>query len=153
MVLLRSDKPVFGIVVEAQLHDGGSTRQAFGDALHQRELLGPGDQLAARFGAVSIDVGFDVAQQGRGILNLVDDEGRCMFDQERFARQLGRFGHGGDVERHVAVPQKSPGKQAGLARLAAACQYYGRPLGCQLSKNLFYFPLNPQSLGISQFNC
>src|ERR1700737_4886205 len=62
-------------------------------------------------------------KQARGILNLVDDDGRRITLKETLRLLLGLLGFGGKIERHECVIWKQVPEGRGLAGLPGSGQH------------------------------
>ena len=114
-------------VREAQQADDPHTaRQALADILHQPEHLGAGEpEVPLAVGAVHTH--FDVRQQLRGILDLVDQHRRRIALHEQGGVLLGKIAHIRIVQRHILpVRPHQLLQQRGLSNLPGACHQQDR---------------------------
>jgi hypothetical protein len=82
--------------------------QRLGDAPHEGELLGPGEQELSVSRACGIHGDFQVAEQGRRVLHLVQDDRRRVTPEKGGGFPFSLFGFGRQVQGHEAVPGKQP---------------------------------------------
>jgi len=63
-----------------------------------------------------------VPKKARGVLHLVNDNGRRMALKETFWLLFGLFGFGGEIERHKRVTREEVEEGGGLACLSGSGQ-------------------------------
>ena len=65
-----------------ELHDGSAPCQAFGDSLHERELLRTSEDELSGLLPLSVHCRFQMTKELRCVLHLVDESGRRALGEE-----------------------------------------------------------------------
>jgi hypothetical protein len=91
---------------------------------------------------MEIDISLHVAEQGRGVLDLVDDHRWGVSIEEITTRLLSLFCNHRDIERDICVIGERLDQEAGFAGLATARQNYCRTGGGRFGKRCVKFSGN-----------
>ena len=126
-----------------QIEKSATARQALGQAVQHLPLLRAGEQILPHFLWRDVNFALERRNQFRGVLNLVEDEGRRVVFKEQVGLTARVFEVLAGIENDVIVLRENMPEQGGLANLTGAADDHRREGPSQL-----FEPLREKTLTI-----